>query len=106
MHRVLFAIYKKPELSFEEFVSHYRVVHLPIAKRLPDLRRYEIFPVLPTPDVASGGPDAFALMVFDSAEEFERVMSTPEMAAAVEDNLTFIDRFEAYTVEHVPVVTD
>jgi hypothetical protein len=38
--------------------------------------------------------------------QFERVMSTPEMAAAVEDNLTFIDRFEAYTVEHVPVVTD
>ena len=44
-------------------------------------------------------------MVFDSAEEFERLLATPEMAEAVADNLTFIDRFEAYTVDHIPVVT-
>ena len=30
MHRVLFAIHRKPELSFEEFLTHYRDVHLPI----------------------------------------------------------------------------
>lgn len=104
MHRVLFAIHRKPELSYEEFLAHYRDVHLPIAKRLPTLRRYEIFPVQPSDDAHA--PDAFALMVFDSAEEFERLLASPEMAEAVEDNTTFIDRFEAYTVDHLPVVTD
>ena len=106
MHRVLFAIHRKPELTYEQFLAHYRDVHLPIAGRLPNLRRYEIFPVAPGPDAAAGAPDAFALMVFDSAEEFERLLATPEMAEAVADNTTFIDRFEAYTVDHLPVVTD
>jgi uncharacterized protein (TIGR02118 family) len=106
MHRVLFAIHRKPELTYDEFLEHYRTVHLPIAGRLPRLRRYEIFPVQPGPDASAGAPDAFALMTFDSAEEFERLLATPEMAEAVEDNKTFIDRFEAYTVDHLPVVTD
>jgi uncharacterized protein (TIGR02118 family) len=106
MHRVLFAIHRKPELTHEQFVVHYRDLHLPIAGRLPNLRRYETFPVKPGPDAASGIPDAFALMVFDSADEFERLLATPEMAEAVADNTTFIDRFEAYTVDHLAVVTD
>jgi uncharacterized protein (TIGR02118 family) len=100
---MLFAIHRKPELSYEEFLEHYRQVHLPIAQQLPRLQRYEIFPVQPGPDV--NAPDAFALMVFDSQETFEAVMASSEMAAAVEDNATFIDRFEAYTVDHLPVVT-
>ena len=40
MHRVLFAIYRKPELTYDHFLEHYRDVHLPIARRLPNLRRY------------------------------------------------------------------
>ncbi len=106
MHCVLFAIHRKPELTYEQFLAHYRDVHLPIAGRLPNLRRYEIFPVEPGPDAAADAPDAFALMVFDSAAEFERLLATPEMAEAAADNTTFIDRFEAYTVDHLPVVTD
>ncbi|MBV9418021.1 MAG: hypothetical protein JO363_23755 [Solirubrobacterales bacterium] len=38
MHRVLFAIFRKPELSFEEFLTHYREVHIPMARELPKLR--------------------------------------------------------------------
>jgi uncharacterized protein (TIGR02118 family) len=106
MHRVLFAIHRKPDLTYEEFLAHYRDVHLPIAKRLPKLRRYEIFPVQPGADADANAPDAFALMFFDSAEDFEWLLTTPEMAAAVEDNQTFIDRFELYTVDHLPVISD
>ncbi len=104
MHRVLFAIHRKPDLSYEEFLTHYRDVHLPIAKRLPNLRQYEIFPVEPTPNSDGDTPDAFALMTTDSADDFEVLLNTPEMAEAVEDNKSFIDRFEAYTVDHIPVI--
>jgi uncharacterized protein (TIGR02118 family) len=104
MHRVLFAIHRKPELSFDEFLTHYRDVHLPIAKRLPMLRQYEIFPVHPAPGPDGETPDAFALMTFDSVEDFQELLSTPEMADAVEDNKSFIDKFETYTVDHIPVV--
>jgi len=104
MHRMLFAIHRKPELTWDEFFAHYQDVHLPIARRLPDLRRYEIFPVRPGPDAGPQSPDAFALMFFDSAETFEAVLASPEIAEAVADNATFIDRFEAYVVDHLPIV--
>jgi uncharacterized protein (TIGR02118 family) len=104
MHRVLFAIYRKPELSVDEFVTHYRDVHLPIAKRLPKLREYEIFPVLEGPESDGETPDAFAMMAFDSAEDFQTFLTTPEMAEAVKDNESFIERFELFTVDHIPVI--
>ena len=100
MHRVLFAIHRKPELSFEEFLTHYRDVHLPIARKLPKLRQYDIFPVEPGGD----GPDAFTLMTFDSAEDFEAFLAAPEMAEIAEDNATFIGSVESYTVDHIPVI--
>jgi uncharacterized protein (TIGR02118 family) len=105
MHHVLFAVYRKPELSFDDFVKHYREVHLPIARRLPKLRRYEIFPVLPAAEEGyDRRPDAFALMTFDSVEDFEAVLSSPEMDDAVQDNETFIDAFDTYTVDHLQVI--
>jgi uncharacterized protein (TIGR02118 family) len=106
MHRVLFAIHRKPELSFDDFLTHYRDVHIPIARKLPKLRGYDIFPVLPSPDADGHAPDAFTLMTFDSAEDFQTFLTSPEMAEIAEDNDTFIDRFELYTVDHLPVMTD
>jgi uncharacterized protein (TIGR02118 family) len=103
MHRVLFAIHRKPELSFDEFLTHYRDVHLPLARTLPKLRQYDIFPVQPAPD-ADGAPDAFTLMTFDSPEDFQTFLVSPQMGAIAEDNDTFIDRFELYTVDHIPVI--
>ena len=104
MYHVLFGIYRKPELSVDEFLTHYRDVHLPIAKRLPKLRQYEIFPVQPGAESDGDSPDAFALMRFDSAEDFQAFLTTPEMAEAVEDNEKFIDRFDTYVVDHIPVI--
>ena len=102
MHRVLFAIHRKPELSYEEFMAHYRDVHIPIASKLPKLRQYDIFPVQPAAD--GGGPDAFTLMTFDSVEDFESFLASPQMGEIAADNETFIDRFELYTVDHIPVI--
>jgi len=99
MHLVLFAMYRKEGTSHEDFVAHYRDVHIPITSRFPGVRRYEVFP-------ASGedGPDAFALMGFDSAEDFQAVFSTPEGAEAMADSETFVSRTEVHVVDHIPVV--
>jgi len=104
VHRVLFAIHRKPELSFEEFLMHYREVHIPMARELPKLREYDIFPVQPRPDADGGAPDAFTLMAFDSVEDFETFLASPQMGAIAEDNDTFIARFELYTVDHIRVI--
>src|SRR3954447_25613086 len=105
MHRVLFAIHRKPELSFDEFLTHYRDVHVPMARKLPKLRQYDIFPLQPGPDSGGDTPDAFTLMTFDSAEDFETFLSSPEMGDIAEDNDKFIERFESYTLDHIPVIT-
>ena len=77
MHRVLFAIHRKPELTFEEFLTHYRDVHIPMARELPKLRQYDIFPVQPGPDADGDTPDAFTSMTFDSVEDFEVFLGRP-----------------------------
>jgi uncharacterized protein (TIGR02118 family) len=104
MHRVMFAIHRKPELSFDEFMAHYRDVHIPIASKLPKLQQYDIFPVEPGPDKDEGAPDAFTLMTFNSVEDFEAFLASPEMAEIAADNDKFIGRFESFTVDHIPVI--
>jgi uncharacterized protein (TIGR02118 family) len=104
MHRVLFAIHRKPELSFDEFLTHYREVHIPMARELPKLKEYDIFPVPPGPDGDGQAPDAFTMMAFDSVEDFQTFLGSPQMGAIAADNDTFIERFEMFTVDHIPVI--
>ena len=102
MYRVLFGVYRKPGLSYEDFLDHYENVHVPIARRFAGLRAYDIHPVVPGDD--DSGPDAFAIMTFDSAEDFQAVLASPEFAEAVADNGHFVDHFDTYVVGHIPVV--
>ena len=101
MHRVLFAMYRKEGMSPEDFVAHYRDSHIPITRRFPGLRQYDVFPV-----VGEEGPDAFAMMAFDSAEDFEAILDTDEFKEAMADSETFVARTESYIVDHIPVVTE
>ena len=101
MYRVLFIVHRKPALSREEFLRHYRENHVPIAETFPGLRDYRIYP---RPADAEGAPDAFAVMTFDSEEAFGAATQSPEFARAVEDNESFVDRFETYPVDYIGVV--
>lgn len=105
MHRVLFAVYRKQGMSTEDFFNHYTEVHIPIAKRFGLLRDYDIFPVAESvPAPPPGGPDAFAIMTFDTPGDFAAVVASPEFAEAVADNETFVDHFDTYTIDLIPVV--
>ena len=61
--------------------------------------------VQPGPGPGGDTPDAFTLMTFDSAEDFETFLTVPEMADIAEDNEKFIGRVESYTIDHIPVIT-
>jgi uncharacterized protein (TIGR02118 family) len=105
VHRVLFAVYRKQGMSNDDFFAHYTDVHVPIARRFPKLRKYDIYPIPdPGAEGAAEGPDAFAVMTFDSAEDFDTVLASPEFAVAVADNENFVDHFDTYVVGHIPVV--
>jgi uncharacterized protein (TIGR02118 family) len=99
MYTLLFAMYRKDGLSPEEFVAHYRDTHIRITRRFSGLRQYDVFPV-----DGDEGPDAFAVMAFDSLEDFEAILETDEFKEAMADSETFVARTDSYTVGHIPVV--
>lgn len=100
MHRVLFAMYRREGMSPEEFVAHYRDVHIPITREFAGLRQYDVFPVL-----GEEGPDAFAIMAFDSADDFQAILDTDVFKEAMADSQTFVAQTESHVVDHIPVVS-
>jgi uncharacterized protein (TIGR02118 family) len=100
MHQVLFVMHRKDGMSPEDFVAHYRNSHIPITRRLPGLRQYDVYPV-----IGVDGPDAFAIMGFDSAEDYEAALASDVMNEAMADSAKFVGRAESYTIDHIPVVS-
>lgn len=84
----LMALYKKPADS-AAFDSHYFTKHIPIAKKVPGLRGYE---VSAGPVATPAGDSPFhlvALLSFDSLADIQRALASPEGAAAAADLANF-----------------
>ncbi|MGO4303685.1 MULTISPECIES: EthD family reductase [unclassified Cupriavidus] len=84
----LMALYKKPA-DIAAFDSHYFSKHIPIAKKIPGLRGYE---VSSGPVGTPAGESPFhlvALLSFDSLAAIQQGMASPEGAAAAADLANF-----------------
>ncbi len=71
------------------FDRHYSEVHVPLAEKVPNLRRFEFGKVLGTPD---GSPAPYYLIAelwFDTAEDLQASFQSPEGQAAGADVGTF-----------------
>lgn len=71
------------------FDEHYASTHVPLVEKIPSLRRFEAGKVLGTPD---GSPAPFyhlAELWFDSVEDLQSAMGSPEGQAAGADVATF-----------------
>ncbi|MTD52475.1 EthD family reductase [Amycolatopsis pithecellobii] len=102
---LLFAIYRWPGTSVEEFRNHLRETHGPLAKRFPGLAWYESFltdnaqegwPVTSAP-----APDAFAIMKFDSEAAKQEAAKSPAWAEADADLPGFIGHFNVFAVDRI-----
>lgn len=84
----LMVMYRYPKDPIA-FTKHYLEMHLPIAKRLPGLRKYEISEgSIATPV----GPSAFHLIAtlhFDDVAAIQRAFASSEGQAAAADVQTF-----------------
>jgi uncharacterized protein (TIGR02118 family) len=80
----LIVLYKTPK-DAAAFDKHYSEVHIPLAKKIPGLRKYEISqgPVM-TPAGASGFHLA-AVLQFDSAAAIQNAFASAEGQAAAAD---------------------
>jgi len=81
-------IYRTPK-DVEAFDRHYFEIHVPLAKKLPGLRRYEISdgPVV----TLLGNPDVFRIgtLYFDDMVALKEAFASPEGQAAGADRRFF-----------------
>lgn len=78
------AIYKRPA-DVEAFDKHYFETHIPLARKMPGLRKYEVShgPVT----VLAGSPDIYLIgtVHFDSLEAMKAAFASPEGQATAAD---------------------
>jgi uncharacterized protein (TIGR02118 family) len=80
----LVAIYKKPA-DVEAFEKHYFETHIPLAKKMPGFRRYEVSSGLVS--VLAGSTDVHLIgtVHFDSFEAMQAAFASPEGRACAAD---------------------
>jgi len=81
------ALYKKPA-DVDAFEKHYNEVHVPLAKKMPKLKRIEVAHMTGSP----GGEPAFymiAALYFDSKNAMFDALNSDEGKAAAKDVMGF-----------------
>ncbi|MHB1539617.1 MAG: EthD domain-containing protein [Solirubrobacteraceae bacterium] len=104
-YTVVYQVYRKQGMSREAFVDYWRNVHGPIAAKLPKVCGYVNYAVTSATDAPEPVPDGFTILTFDSQEDCEAAMSSPEMAASGEDAANFTSGFGVFTVEPDAIVS-
>lgn len=111
----LFALLRRnPELSFEEFVTHWRDTHGPLIRDEPLLARHIVRyeqHVRHLPGAISGNPgvDGVAVQWFNSIDDFVGFISEPayaELIAPDETRMLDMDRVEFIITEEPHVVIE
>ncbi len=71
------------------FARHYSETHAPLAQKIPNLKRFEAGKVLGTPDGSEPPFYFLAELWFDSPEELQAALGSPEGQAAAGDVASF-----------------
>ena len=91
MVKFMVVIYKRPDLTAEQFRQHLQNIHGPLAKNLPGLRKYVHNYVCADPTRKAPGWDAVIELYFDDWASLEAAWASPEGAASDADLPAFVD---------------
>ena len=83
----LIALYRKPP-DEESFNNHYFNTHIPIAKKMPGLRKLEVTRITGAP-IGETKYHMMAEMYFDSVEAMNAANASPEGRATAKDLVSF-----------------
>jgi len=103
MFRVVYFLYRRSDLTHEEFVNHWWHTHVPLVRQFPGLIRYQIAPVTGSPDDVPPDVDGVAELYYESREAFERAQTSRQMEIALRDTPNFTRLVTAVFVEDRPV---
>ncbi|MFZ0734586.1 MAG: EthD family reductase [Candidatus Sulfotelmatobacter sp.] len=91
MLKFMVVLYRRPDLTPEQFRRHLEQIHAPLAMNLPGLRQYAQNHVIPDPKRNSPDWDAIIELYFDSEEIMEAAWASPQGAASDADLPLFAD---------------
>ena len=92
---------RKAGMTHAQFVRHWVDVHAPLARGVPELRRYvqsHIVEERTRPDIPSSDVEV------DDRESMARAHASPEAKALFADGALFIGRIKTFTVEEKVIV--
>jgi uncharacterized protein (TIGR02118 family) len=88
MFKAIFLAGRKDGMSMEAFKEYQMDVHVPLVLKIPGMRGYKVDFALHQPDPAPY--DAVISLWFDSVEDFQEGMSSPEARTAIADQSNFL----------------
>lgn len=89
MFKLVLLFRKREDLSHDEFIRHWREVHVPLVEKVPNIRRYVISPVRGAP-LGEPDYDGMAELWFDDEQTARAALATPETEATGRDARNFI----------------
>ena len=106
MFKTMFFLYRRGDLTVEAFQEYSKRTHMPIVSRVPGLKRYVVNHTAMNPAGVTHACDAVAELWFDSADDFQAALGSPEGAAAIGDQPNYLDmaRTHVLFVEEMEVV--
>ena len=84
----LIALYKHPE-NKEEFDNHYLNIHAPITAKIPGLREMKVTKITGSPMGGEGKYYLMCEMYYDSLEDLQQGLRSPEGKASGKDLMGF-----------------
>ena len=91
MVKIVLLLYRRSDLSADEFRRYWRERHRPLLERLPGLRRLVLNDILPGPDGAPAVCDGIAEDWFDSPEAMQVAFASAEGQAVAADAANFLE---------------
>lgn len=103
MLKSLSLLVRRPDLTHDQFVSHWTEVHAPLARAIPQLRRYVQNHL---PAGAAGEVDGIAELWFDSAADRDAFRASEAGQRWIADGANFLDgpRCRQFAVEETSVI--
>lgn len=86
----LVVLYKTPK-NAEAFDKHYASIHIPLAKKVPGLKKYDVSQGAIGTPAGPSGIHLVATLYFESMDALKAGLSSPEGQAAAGDLANFAD---------------
>ena len=109
MIKLVSLLTRRPELTHEQFVRHWRDIHGPLALAVPGVRRYVQSHIRGTrvrADIAETAVeiDGIAELWYDDEAALAASAASPEARALYADGALFIGRIKTYMIDEQVII--